>query len=396
MALRLRRGTNAERLTITPESGEIIYVTDSKKLYVGDGSTVGGNLVSGVNNIVDDTTPQLGGDLDLNGNDIVGNGNINITGTVTATGNINLGDGAGSDVISIGGEVNGNLIPTNDESFTLGSPARRWQAIWGSSAVIDGQIDAVAVNADIIADDSTVAFRASTGEFTGNLVGNVTGSIIGDVQGSVFADDSTPIVDGVSKTVNTRTILSDTSQIIFRPTPTGLAQTTMRLESENFQNALQFTRADSATQAGNTRIGQLNFSYLDDATLETNVAVFGVNKDSFFFLHDVNGSFTEQSGFNYDNGTGDGRFGINKFDPEATLHVNGDGLFNGDVKAAAFKGTLAGDDSAIVFDGVTGGLILANIDVIGNTGATPGDTVTVDSWLSITVNGVAKFIPLYS
>jgi len=201
MALRLRRGTNAERLTVTPESGEIIYVTDSKKLYVGDGSTVGGNLVSGVNNIVDDSTPQLGGDLDLNGNNITGNGNISINGTITATGNINLGDGAGGDVISVGGDVSGNLIPTNDESFTLGTPSKRWQALWASSAVIDGQIDAVAVNADIIADDSTVAFRASTGEFTGTLTGTLIGNTIGDVVGSVFADDSTLLVDSVSSTL---------------------------------------------------------------------------------------------------------------------------------------------------------------------------------------------------
>ena len=42
MALRLRRGTNAERLTITPEIGELIYTTDTKKVFVGDGSTAGG------------------------------------------------------------------------------------------------------------------------------------------------------------------------------------------------------------------------------------------------------------------------------------------------------------------------------------------------------------------
>ena len=38
----------------------------------------------GIDNVVDDTTPQLGGNLDLNSQDITGTGNINITGTVTA------------------------------------------------------------------------------------------------------------------------------------------------------------------------------------------------------------------------------------------------------------------------------------------------------------------------
>ena len=40
---------------------------------------------AGTVNIIDDTTPQLGGNLDLNSNNITGTGNINITGTVTAT-----------------------------------------------------------------------------------------------------------------------------------------------------------------------------------------------------------------------------------------------------------------------------------------------------------------------
>ena len=42
MALRLRRGTDAERLAITPVAGELVYTTDTKRVYVGDGSTVGG------------------------------------------------------------------------------------------------------------------------------------------------------------------------------------------------------------------------------------------------------------------------------------------------------------------------------------------------------------------
>ena len=45
-----------------------------------------------------DTSPQLGGNLDLNSNDITGTGNINTTGTITAsstiTGNTFSGSGA--------------------------------------------------------------------------------------------------------------------------------------------------------------------------------------------------------------------------------------------------------------------------------------------------------------
>ena len=48
MAFKIRRGTNAERLTITPAQGELIYTTDTKKIYIGDGTTVGGNPVDSV------------------------------------------------------------------------------------------------------------------------------------------------------------------------------------------------------------------------------------------------------------------------------------------------------------------------------------------------------------
>ena len=103
MALQVRRGTNAERLGITPAAGELIFTTDTKQLYVGDGTTAGGitSIAGTIDSLLADTTPQLGGTLDLNNHDITGTGNINITGTIQASGNINLGDGVGSDVINI-------------------------------------------------------------------------------------------------------------------------------------------------------------------------------------------------------------------------------------------------------------------------------------------------------
>ena len=47
MALLLRRGLEADRLSFTPEEGELIYVTDTKLVYIGDGVTPGGNLLAG-------------------------------------------------------------------------------------------------------------------------------------------------------------------------------------------------------------------------------------------------------------------------------------------------------------------------------------------------------------
>jgi len=45
---------------------------------------------NGLANVVEDTSPQLGGNLDLNGNDITGTGNISTTGTATFTGDLTV------------------------------------------------------------------------------------------------------------------------------------------------------------------------------------------------------------------------------------------------------------------------------------------------------------------
>jgi len=49
-------------------------------------TTAGGG--GGISNVVEDTTPQLGGNLDLNSSSITGTGNINTTGDIIITGNV--------------------------------------------------------------------------------------------------------------------------------------------------------------------------------------------------------------------------------------------------------------------------------------------------------------------
>ena len=51
MAIRIRRGLEADRLSVTPDAGEFLYTTDTKEVYIGDGSTVGGTLVGGAGSL---------------------------------------------------------------------------------------------------------------------------------------------------------------------------------------------------------------------------------------------------------------------------------------------------------------------------------------------------------
>jgi Major tropism determinant N-terminal domain len=45
--IQIRRGVEAQRALITPDVGELLYTTDNKEIFVGDGVTPGGLLVSG-------------------------------------------------------------------------------------------------------------------------------------------------------------------------------------------------------------------------------------------------------------------------------------------------------------------------------------------------------------
>ena len=74
-----RANTDFDTRLATKDTGNLsegsnLYYTDTRVQAVS------------INNVVEDTTPQLGGDLDLNSNDITGTGNINITGTATMDG----------------------------------------------------------------------------------------------------------------------------------------------------------------------------------------------------------------------------------------------------------------------------------------------------------------------
>jgi len=170
MALQIRRGTDAERTAgggVVFANGELVYVTDTDKLYIGDGATAGGMPMAGSaiasigEYIVADTinsTLDLQQNLDLNGKDIIGTGNINIAGTITATGNINLGDDAGSDTVNLAAQITSSLTPNADATYDLGTTLLKWNNIH-------------AVRLD------------------------------GDVEGSVFGDDSTLLIDGVNSKI---------------------------------------------------------------------------------------------------------------------------------------------------------------------------------------------------
>ena len=375
MALQVRRGTNAERLGITPLAGELVYTTDTKQLYVGDGATAGGiTSISGtINSVLADTTPQLGGDLDLNSHNITGTGNINITGTITATGNINLGDGVGSDIVVFGGAIQGHLVPDADITWNLGSPTKQFNEVWISQLNVENQLTVGRIMGDLIADDSTVVFDASTGllaaaqlvgtlpagvipaditaNITGNLLGNLEGNTVGyhtgDVTGSLFGGDSTLIIDGINNSINTDVINNVGQQLNINaiairlidldPASTGK----FSIDSYQQQAGIDLFRFDDGADlsvTSNQKNSLLRFGY-SDQNGESITALLQARND---FLQISTSNAADASDFPLANNiilTRTGLVGIGVVPTTDTLEVAGTGKFNGYVQFGSYTDT---------------------------------------------------------
>lgn len=134
MPLQIRRGTTAQRLTITPLTGELIYDTTTGQLFVGNGSTVGGTTTTGISTEdAADTAAALFTTGSHSGITFAYNdaaGRIDATVTVAATGPFD-GDLTGSVfsdtstllVDAVAGQIRGDVL-SNVVNFTgsFGTP----------------------------------------------------------------------------------------------------------------------------------------------------------------------------------------------------------------------------------------------------------------------------------
>ncbi len=326
MALKLRRGTEANRTSITPAEGEIIYVTDTKKIYVGDGTTPGGVLQGGsggggsLTGITDNATASvltlsdanisIDVDLSITGQEIVGDGDINISGDVTAS-------GAGTGIITANSFV-GNV----------------------------------------------------TGNVTGNAVGAHTGTFDGDMTGSVFSDDSTIIVDG-----NTRTLhgnLQDVNKITYDTSLNVSHGTSGSIGTTNFSNTeeaqyLKIRRTDAGT-ASDQNIGLIGFDQIDDTGTKTYVS-FAAWHSGLYLGTSSSGSYAAT---NYV-GIADGNMAIGDYTPAAGLRLD----VRGNVKATGFIQT--GSFTTAERDALTG----ANGMMIYNTTNSRFQIYEAGNWLNM-------------
>lgn len=122
MSIRMqqKRDTAANWTSNNPTlaSGEIGFETDTSKIKIGDGSTAWTGLSyftgAGISSLVEDTTPQLGGDLDMNGNEIEGVDAtemgyvVGVTSSIQTQINAKIGDVVDDTTPQLGGDLDNN------------------------------------------------------------------------------------------------------------------------------------------------------------------------------------------------------------------------------------------------------------------------------------------------
>ena len=255
MPLQIRRGTDAERTAMTQPlaAGELIFVTNTNRLYIGNGTTNGGvpvtdytdeqakdavapMLVNGTHSAIsfvyDDALDKVNATVNLSDyQGVIKAAAFN--GSVVANDSSLLIDG-NTGKFNLSGRVGTDIVPDTDVAYDLGSATYRFRDLYlsGSSinlgaATITATGTAVNLpagstiggtsigtpggdlNVNIVADDSTVIVNTTTevvtaqggfvGNVTGNLTGNVTGNLTGNVTGTVTGNAGS-VTNGVYTT----------------------------------------------------------------------------------------------------------------------------------------------------------------------------------------------------
>lgn len=371
MSLRIRRGTEQERIGRTFDQGEIIWTTNGEKLYVGDGVTPGGKNIAaqlagtnlafnsttgtlgvtglttdlvteglnnkyfsaeaaqdaigaaiaagsqsgisvvyndngtdpasinftvtgggggGLSDIVLDTSPSLGGNLDLNGRNVFGTGSIDIDGNFEVTGAIvgstlAVSTGLATELILNGNDISGTGDVRINGNFT------------GTNVSVTGTISAtngLGANLDLNSRDIT--------GFGGiNIIGDIGAT---NVTVSTIAADSTITGDSLNTsllTISGNTIESsggtlvlnpDTTLTCFQDTTGNFINLTGLVSAEawiNINNSRGSIDTPSPVQNGDILSGVMLFGY--DGTTQSRAVTIGARVDGTISAGIVPGEF---------------------------------------------------------------------------------------------------------
>ena len=301
--LRIKRGTKTALQTnpgYVPAEGELVYTTDSKEVFVGDGATTGGTPVS------------------------VSTQNLEDLGNVQAL-------AAQNDQILV---YNGSQWAATD------NPA---VDVRGNIYADDSTLLVDAINGKIVGPVETSSVTATnfvgnlagdvTGSITGNVVGNTTGThfgnviggVTGDVKGSLFGDDSGTIVDSIANTINIGSVTTNSIEVADVTVPA--TATELDVTKSGDVSIIKMTRSQAGAHTSSNSIGRFRFATFDTtANAEKVQGSLTITGDNLIYIPSHDGVLQYANYFKVHK---TGKVAINMGqteipnEPGATLEVNG-------------------------------------------------------------------------
>lgn len=122
--------------------------------------------------------------LSFNGTTLFVDGDANITGNLTLGGNITIGDQT-IDTVNVVADFTSNLIPRDDNSYTLGKTGQNWNTLYARKLDSDTNIITIEMNGAVVVPVGNTAVRPSPGA-TGMLRFNTTDAQFEGYDGAVW------------------------------------------------------------------------------------------------------------------------------------------------------------------------------------------------------------------
>ncbi len=384
MALRLRRGTDAERLLITPVEGELIYTTDTKLLYAGDGTTAGGTLVAGAGGggsttiaaLTDTDVPSPTNNQVLTWNDGT---NKWIATTLPGVGTLEINDL--EDVLTtspVAGEtlvydgVNFKNTPItdffkeqqnykinimgDDSTTIINTDNNRIQGdFYGSSNgnhvgnVMDGP------GTGIVLDHTNAVLYGDTQGFhkgdvvnsteTKVLLDHITEVFHGTLNGNVFGEDSGVIVDALTSRVYASTLDTDvinaTAVLTVKRITDGAL--THRVEGKNGNASLRLVAQSDGVAAGSGYSNSILLGTAGSDGSKNTTALYASENILYLTQDSTGGLSTEAKYITYDSTSGTGKLGIGTYSPSEVLDVAGNIKASGAMQPGVYADNAARD-----------------------------------------------------
>lgn len=271
MALKVRRGTDAERAVVVFEEGEIVYTTDQKTVFIGDGTTPGGVPISAV---AGGSPPSLTQNLDGDGFDI--------TGVDSFSANTLSGDASGltnvpaPSILTQDLNLNNFNLTGNGDIFINGEI---------NAGITNASLDGNSYRINVLGTDSTIIVDSNTGILTGDLVGSH--------YGDVYSDNSNLLIDA-----NRNVLYIEDFQVdrMFLGNPSTNDVTRLTISGEDNFSTLRLTRnslLDIEPELG--PYGRIDFQR-DDLNGAVTVARMQSNDYSLNISHSKSGNFNSATG----------------------------------------------------------------------------------------------------